>query len=74
MSPRRGFSFVELLLVVTVIGILVALLLPAVQAAREAARRITCAKNLSQLILAVNNYQNLHGLYPPGTSDDQGPV
>ena len=71
---RRGFSFVELLLVVTVIGILVALLLPAVQAAREAARRMTCSRNLSQLILAVNNYQNLHEFYPPGTIDDQGPI
>jgi prepilin-type N-terminal cleavage/methylation domain-containing protein len=73
-SRRSGFSFIELLLVVTIIGLLIALLLPAVQAAREAARRISCNRQLGQLILAVHNYQNLHGFYPPGTIDAQGPI
>jgi prepilin-type N-terminal cleavage/methylation domain-containing protein len=71
---RQGFSFIELLVVVTIIGILVALLLPAISAAREAARRISCNKNLSQLILAVHNYQNIHEFYPPGTIDEKGPI
>jgi prepilin-type processing-associated H-X9-DG protein len=65
---------VELLVVIAIIGILVALLLPAVQAAREAARRMSCLNNLSQLILAVQNYEMAHRLYPPGTIDEQGPI
>jgi prepilin-type N-terminal cleavage/methylation domain-containing protein len=73
-STRRGFSFIELLVAVAIVGVLVALLLPAVGAVREAARRNTCNKNLAQLILAVHNYQNLHGLYPPGTIDEKGPI
>jgi type II secretory pathway pseudopilin PulG len=60
--------------VIAIIGILVALLLPAVQAAREAARRQTCSKYLEQLILAVHNYEMLHGVYPPGTIDQAGPI
>jgi prepilin-type processing-associated H-X9-DG protein len=60
--------------VVTIIGILIALLLPAVSAAREAARRISCSRNLAQLIVAVHNYQNIHGFYPPGTIDEKGPI
>ncbi len=71
---RPGFSFIELLVAVTIIGILVSLLLPAIQAAREAARRSNCQKNLAQLILAIHNYQNLHEFYPPGTIDAQRPV
>jgi prepilin-type N-terminal cleavage/methylation domain-containing protein/prepilin-type processing-associated H-X9-DG protein len=73
-SRRSGFSFIELLVVVTIIGVLIALLLPAVNAAREAARRSNCQHNLSQLILAVHNYQNMHEFYPPGTIDYQGPI
>jgi prepilin-type N-terminal cleavage/methylation domain-containing protein/prepilin-type processing-associated H-X9-DG protein len=71
---RAGFSFIELLVAVTIIGILVAILLPAVSAAREAARRVACSKNLAQLILAVHNYQNIHEMVPPGTIDTQGPI
>jgi prepilin-type N-terminal cleavage/methylation domain-containing protein/prepilin-type processing-associated H-X9-DG protein len=69
-----GFTLVELLVVIAIIGILVALLLPAVQAAREAARRTQCASHLVQMIIAVNQYEMAHGAYPPGTVDAKGPI
>jgi prepilin-type N-terminal cleavage/methylation domain-containing protein/prepilin-type processing-associated H-X9-DG protein len=71
---RAGYTFIEILIVIAIIGILVALLLPAVQAAREAARRSECSKHLQQLILAVHNYEMLHGVYPPGTVNVTGPI
>jgi len=72
--PRRGFTLIELLVVIAIIGLLVSMLMPAVQRAREAARRNSCLNNMKQLATASHNYLDSHRVFPSGWAEPEDPA
>ena len=71
---RAGFSMIELLMVIAIIVMMLSLMLPAIQSAREAARRVQCINNLKQVSLALANYETQYHVFPPGVVDRAGPI
>ena len=76
MKREKHFAFtlVELLVVIAIIGILISMMMPAIQSAREAGRRADCTNNMMQLGMGLSAYQSAHQTLPPGTIDERGPI